>query len=489
MKLRRSEYRGNEAANNYVVFPGFPPIENRVRFIGPLKGSWYEMGLQYGAQAGDLIRWVFDGWWINVKEIVGTFGRLHVIEDLQRYEESVFYFKPPLIDFLKGIANGASDQLCLSPYTDQCTHYEKILLINVCTSLIWNHPPLFRHTKDGAARINDKNIKGDVCTSLRQKQDGCSHFAVVGERGGVEGGKTFHAHSRETEFCPWNYNVFFVAVPQEVGAKPWWTLAMAGQLSGNMVGNTSGLSIGSSAGAIPPMGETPLNERAFGVPISCFRACAAAYANSLSEAVNLLMVGTENYRKSTHRETLLRDFGNNVLFADKNECLVIETTACRYGIRKPGENGEAGNSIVATNHQCCMESFDENNTRRDTPMTCFGDELSNPTSATRYWSLMWMIKNHFGMIDESLIMNRFMGAHIFHDKKGGTHDTYDLDPFGTIPAHNAGATVCRHFAGFPDPFMGGSNDVKPFSLNDNMVYFVQGRPCEWHGPWDYINLV
>ncbi len=487
MKFQKSEHLGNEAAANYVVFPGFPPIDNRVRVISPLKGSWYEMGVSYGVEAGDLIRWVFDGWWINAKQILEAFGRFHVVEDLHRYEESIFYFGPQLLDFLKGIANGASEQLSLSPFKDQCTHYEKLLLINVCTSLIWNHPPLFRHADHGVVEISRKICGGREPISL--KNDGCSHFAIVGEHGGAKGGKTFHAHSRETEFCPWNYNVFFVAIPNEMGARPWWTLAMAGQLAGNMVGNISGLSIGTSAGAIPPMDETPSNERAFGTPISCFRAWAGAYAATLSEGVNLLTLGTENYRNSTHRKTLLRDFGNNVLFADKNECIVIETTACRYGIRKPGENGEAGNYIAATNHQYCNESFDEDNTKTNTPMTCFGNESTNPTSAARFWSLMWMIKNHFGMIDESLIMNDFMAPHFFYDKEGRIHDTYGLDPFGEIPAHHAGATVCRHLAGFPDPFTGGSNDVKLFALNDNRVYFVQGRPCEWHGPWDYIELV
>jgi hypothetical protein len=167
---------------------------------------------------------------------------------------------------------------------------------------------------------------------------------------------------------------------------------------------------------------------------------------------------------------------------------VIETTASRYGIRKPGENSEAGNCIVATNHQYCTESYDENNMKTDLSMKRFGDELSNPTSAARFWSLMWMIKNHFGMIDESLIMNEFMKAHLFYDREGVRHDTYDLDPYGKIPAHNAGATVCRHQPGYPDPFIGGSNDVKLFSLDDRTIYYIQGRSCEWHGPWDHIRL-
>lgn len=480
---------GNRAANSYVVFPGFPPINNRVRVIGPLKGSWSRMGIQYGREAGDLIRWVFDSWWANARDLLSAFGKLHLIEDLHRYEQSIYFLSPELIDFIKGIAVGASKPLDESPYSNHCTHFEKILLINACTSLIWNHPPVFRHSNDHSAEMDRHETEGEVFyPDLKRQDKGCSHFAVSGQRGGGRDGKTFHAHSRETEFCPWNYNVFFIASPDEVGTKAWWTLAMAGQLSGNMAGNISGVSIASSAGGVPPIGEVSLNERAFGVPISSFRAYAAAHANSAAEAASFFTVGTKNYRNNTRRETLLRDFGNNVLFSDRNECLVIEATASRYGIRRPGENGETGNYIVATNHQYCAASYDENNIKTDIPMSRFGNELSNPTSATRFWTLMWMIRNHFGMIDEPLIMNRFMTAHFFYDRAGVKRDSYRMDPLGEVPAHHAGATVCRHHPGHPDPFTGGSNDVKLFSLNDRDIYWAQGRPCEWEGPWDHINL-
>src|SRR4030043_1371942 len=200
MALQSGQFGRNEAVSNYVVYPGFPPIENRVRFIGPLKGSWYEMGIQYGREADDLIRWVFDAWWINAKDILNAFGKLHLVEDLHRYEQSIFYLKPELIEFIKGIAEGASEPLSMSLHTSQCTHYEKILLINVCTSLIWNHPPLFRHTKDGSAQINShKNDKKVASTHFKQQQEGCSHFGIVGDLGGAKDGKTFHGHSRETE--------------------------------------------------------------------------------------------------------------------------------------------------------------------------------------------------------------------------------------------------------------------------------------------------
>ncbi|MFC1933297.1 hypothetical protein ACFLXU_06735 [Chloroflexota bacterium] len=489
MKSRKSQYGSNVAVDKYLVFPDFPRIEERVRLIGPLKGSWHLMGIQYGEEAGDLIRWVFDAIWISAKDIISTFGRPHIIEDLHRYEQSIFYLCPGLIDFMKGIAEGASALLGKSPYANQCSDYEKIILINVASSLVRqnNHPPAFRHTEDGSARITNKIQRESIPPPVMSQPEGCSHFAVVGNLGGTRGDKTFHVHSRDTEFCPWNYNVIFVAVPDETDARPWWTLSMAGQLAGNMSGNALGVSVGSSAGPVPPLGETPLNERAFGMPISPFRAFAAAYASSAADAASFYMIGTESYRKQTSRQTLLRTFGNNEMFVDQKECLVVEATACRYGIRRPGDNGEIGNYIVATNHELCTETYDENNEKNDLPMTDFRGELQFPTSATRFWTLMWLIRKHFGNIDEPLSME-FMSSHFYYDKQGLKHYTYDLEPFGRVPAHNAAATVCHHKAGFPEPYIGGTNDVKLFSLSDKELYWVQGRPCEWLGPWDHLSL-
>jgi len=223
------------------------------------------------------------------------------------------------------------------------------------------------------------------------------------------------------------------------------------------------------------------------VPITAFRAFAAAYASSAAEAASFFTVGTENYRKNTSRETLLGTNGNNELFADSKECLVVEATACRYGIRRPGNNGEIGNYIVATNHELCTETYDENDEKSDLPMTDYRGELQFPTSGTRFWSLMWMIRYHFGGIDEGLIME-FMNAHYSYDRGGTKHYTCDLKPFGRITAYNAGATVCNHMPGFPEPFIGGSTDVKLFSLDDKELYWTQGRPCEWQGLWDHLNV-
>jgi len=49
-------------------FPLFPfrwdtTTPTHARYLGELKGSWYDIGKQYGEKAGDLMVMVFDGWY------------------------------------------------------------------------------------------------------------------------------------------------------------------------------------------------------------------------------------------------------------------------------------------------------------------------------------------------------------------------------------------------------------------------------------------
>lgn len=53
----------NTALGNYYVQPGYPPYPDHARYLGDLKGTWKQMGNQYGERAGDLIRRVFDGYY------------------------------------------------------------------------------------------------------------------------------------------------------------------------------------------------------------------------------------------------------------------------------------------------------------------------------------------------------------------------------------------------------------------------------------------
>ncbi len=57
-----AEWTGhNRKLGEYFLEHGYPAYEPHPRYLGELRGSWYQMGRQYGARAGDLIRMVYEG--------------------------------------------------------------------------------------------------------------------------------------------------------------------------------------------------------------------------------------------------------------------------------------------------------------------------------------------------------------------------------------------------------------------------------------------
>jgi hypothetical protein len=67
--MQKSDFveTGNPCAKYYQVSQGQPIYTPRARFLGQLKGSWYEIGYQVGTRAGDLVRLVSDVWWCTIK--------------------------------------------------------------------------------------------------------------------------------------------------------------------------------------------------------------------------------------------------------------------------------------------------------------------------------------------------------------------------------------------------------------------------------------
>ncbi|MEK9137637.1 MAG: hypothetical protein AAB393_10985, partial [Bacteroidota bacterium] len=63
MQESSNRTRGNPYSHRYGVSPGHPPYASHARFLGELKGAWYDIGHQIGTEAGDLVRWVSDVWW------------------------------------------------------------------------------------------------------------------------------------------------------------------------------------------------------------------------------------------------------------------------------------------------------------------------------------------------------------------------------------------------------------------------------------------
>ena len=77
----------NRRLGDYHVAEGYPAYEPHPRYLGELRGSWGEMGRQYGERAGDLIRMVYEGWY---RELLPVQGSPDVMAAYLR-EQEVYY--------------------------------------------------------------------------------------------------------------------------------------------------------------------------------------------------------------------------------------------------------------------------------------------------------------------------------------------------------------------------------------------------------------
>ena len=118
----------NRQLANYQRAPGYPAYGSHPRYLGELKGAWKEIGRQYGEKAGDLIKLTFDGWY---KELLPVQGSNQAIVDYVHREDGYYSaLVPEALEMMKGIAEGAKEDLDSSAYANTMPNYEKILMIN-----------------------------------------------------------------------------------------------------------------------------------------------------------------------------------------------------------------------------------------------------------------------------------------------------------------------------------------------------------------------
>ena len=449
------ETSGNPSTKNYEVSPGHPPYESRARFLGALRGSWFELGVQVGQQAGDLVRWVSDVWW---KHHIDTYGLHDTQQALPRYEAQIAALNPNLIQFMKGVAEGAGDALDQSPFADVSSHYHKVLNTNIYDAWSWRHPTVLPWNNDGA------------------QEPACSAFVSVGD-GPNKNQEMIAAHNRHCPFNPKCYQIAYVGYPEDGNA--YWTITPGSAGAGCQIVNEKGVSLILNAGGNL---HQEMKGNAFGVSWFVLFLHVAAYANTAEEAIEMITKGTADYRANTGRNSLLRTGTWNFMISDRTSCAIVETSCDRYAIRRPGEFGELGNYLVMTNHNMCTYSFDKNNEKTDVPMTAYGNETSHESSAIRFWTLMGDLKHHYGEMDVDLAMTLMKGHHQY-DKAGNRLEAGK----GEVGLQFEGDVTCPHRGGYPDTWTLGSADSKVIAVNENVkANWTLGRPCEWVGPWDAV---
>lgn len=449
---------GNPAAKHYRVSAGHPRFEPRARFLGVLEGSWRQIGHQVGTQAGDLVRWVSDVWW---NEHTDNYGLDNTLKALPLYEQQIAALNAELIEFMKGIAEGATKELDKSPYAKASSYYQKVLNTNIFDAWSMRHPTSYPWQNKEAA-----------------EEGGCSAFVTIGP-GPNKHDEMIAAHNRHTSFNPKCYQLVYIGRPEDGNA--FWVLTAGAAGAACQVVNERGLSVILNAGGNQ---HAKQHANAFGVSWFLLFLHVAAYADTADEAIEIITKGTPAYRARTGRKSLLRTGTWNFLISDRSGCAVVETTANRYAIRRPGDLGEIGTYLVLTNHNYCDYSFDENNRRTDVPMTRFGNEKTSPGSATRFWTLMGDIRHHYGRMDRRLAMQLLSGHHQ-RDRQGHLIESRK----GELPLQFQGAVTCPHWGGYPEARRGGTADAKVAVCGKDLrVYWTLGRPCQWQGPWDQVKL-
>lgn len=495
---RESGYRPggkNVESFRYGHSDGYPPFPEKADFIGVLKGDWREMGRQFGAKSGEKIRYVSDIWWNDICEF---WGINETRKAFGLYEAQIKLFEPGLVEYMKGVAEGASAWLGQSPFADSAekhhsTNYERVLAVNLWDAWTMMHPKAF---PDGSSTYG--GVRTPPPPELRLVA-GCSAFAARGKA--TVDGAAFSAHNRHSAYNPRCYQQALLLKPSDGLAC--WVLTNSPQLTGNQIVNEKGVSISLLAGgatnprSIDVEGRSYVAE-AFGVPWFHLFLYVGTHAGSAREAIEMLTKGTADYRGRSGRETLLQCGGWNFLVADGETLAVVEATANRYAVRYAGEaisfSGAAGNDpdyIVATNHFVCEYSFDEKNNRTNIPMTIFQDgyrrdpetgEIAglNP-SGERFWTLLWDIKHHLGRIDRYRIQQIMSGTYAY-DKDTGEKIDVAQDREGKWRVYGNARPCTEGYLSEWD----GTCDSKIAVLTGDQraVYWTLGNPSDWQGAWD-----
>ena len=471
----------NEAISSYINLTGFPPYDPAGIDLGVLRGSWFEIGVQHSQGTGELIQVYFD-WRFDETLKKLEVDVQHVVDDVRRYDVEVQKFSPQAVEFMKGEAQGAAPYFQKSKYAGALTDYEKILFMASEFCITYGHPGPEQHFPLSGAKSEDNSVK--IAAIVNEEQEtSCSAMVALGTT--TKDKNTIFSHINNETFIRC-HRMNYLAIPDEPGAHPYWSTAEPGKLVSLGVVNSKGVAAvilaGPSRTLVP---EEGIFERSFGVPWPIVEFMIAAYADNLQEAIDMVALGTPEYRLKTGRSTLLRARQNNWVLSDKEQACVVEATANKYAIRYPGDNGEDG-YIVATNHFLCNFSYDENNQRTTFPMAKFGDEIAQAGSALRYYTMWWLNKLNKGSIDIDMV-KEFNKAHFYITKQGDRVDMVWDKENGWLPAYLGSRTVCTH-AGYPEKYLGNTVDTKVADLNARRIDWALGRPCEWVGPWKVYNV-
>ena len=255
-----------------------------------LKGSDYEMGYQYGQQAGKYIMKVVESYW---GQALLRYSREQVVRALKANQHYIMEYAPECIDIMKGIADGASA-------AGFNIRYEDIVLIN-CTL----PKPETSTFPEGAEKDSLPPKKCSVCSAWgNTTKDG----KLIG-LDTLDGGDAY-------------YGVLIIAYPES--GNNYMTGAQAGSIGSHFLMNNKGLFIGNSGGGGSPR-DIDAN---YGISWFCGLPHMVRFSNNAVEAKDMITKWQIDIAENFH------------LVDIKGNAFVVEKTSAIQSVRKSGDFGE-----------------------------------------------------------------------------------------------------------------------------------------------------
>ncbi|HVN23958.1 MAG TPA: C45 family autoproteolytic acyltransferase/hydrolase [Syntrophorhabdales bacterium] len=294
-----------------------------------VSGSNYEMGVQYGEQAADLIAANRDVTWQILDNEVTVFkggpllGHDGVLKDIQVWTYYIEKYDPQMKEWLRGISKGCKNKGVHISYVD-------LIALMVLPQELWARPGAPYPSETGVASLqNEKATALAKARTGNRAQASCTSFAATGNAtqdhqsmvslttGFIEDIKSF---------------VILIAFPDE--GERFIDLTMAGRIASNTGMNDKFAWIMTASVTDP---RTPCATN-WGVTSEVYFHYMLQYAKSPADAMK--------YLDATPKGGVTGIF----LFADKSgDVFAYECSYCGCLKRKPGDLGENKDFVATTN--------------------------------------------------------------------------------------------------------------------------------------------
>jgi hypothetical protein len=330
------EFGITQQLNNEVLPPDILPVVI-------IRGKDYEMGYQYGQQAGYLIEKTKEAAWA---EALTKYEKEVVINTLKANQYYIRKYTPENIEIMKGIADGATEAGYNITYTD-------VVLMN-CTL----PKPETSIYPEGADK---DNLPPKKCSVASAWGTATKNGKLIG-MDTLDGGEAY-------------FGVIIVAFPDN--GNNYMCGAIAGSIGSHFLMNNKGLFIGNSGG-----GDSPRDiDRNYGISWFCGLPHMARFSNTAIEAKDMITSWQIDIAENFH----LVDIDGNAF--------VVEKTAAIQSVRKSGDFDEK-DFLFSTNNYLSDEM----------KVTKKGDFVKKhggygAYSAPRNLMLWDMLNNYHGLVD------------------------------------------------------------------------------------------